>query len=143
MKYLVIFALVISIVLVGCTSPNKTNTAEIDALMNNQQVAWNKGDIDGFMDPYWNSDSLLFIGKRGITNGWNQTLQNYKNSYPDKAAMGRLEFQIVKHDQLGDQGVFTIGKWTLYRSSDTLGGHFTLLWKMKDGNWKIVTDHSS
>ncbi len=116
---------------------------EIDSLMHNQQNAWNAADINGFMSAYWNSDSLLFIGKKGVTNGWNKTMANYKKSYPDKAAMGRLEFDIIKQEPIGKKGVYTIGKWTLFRTADTLGGHFTLLWKKVNGEWKIVADHTS
>ncbi len=119
------------------------NTAVIDSLMAIQQNDWNAGNIDGFMKTYWNSDSLLFIGKKGVTNGWQKTLDNYKKSYPDKAAMGRLNFEIIKHEPIAGKAVYTIGKWAVYRTSDTLGGHFTLLWKKIDGNWKIVADHTS
>ncbi len=119
------------------------NTSEIDSLMTIQQNDWNSGNIDGFMKTYWNSDSLLFIGKKGVTNGWQKTLDNYKKSYPDKAAMGRLHFEIIKHEPIANAAVYSIGKWTVFRTADTLGGHFTLLWKKIDGNWEIVADHTS
>lgn len=135
------------LLLAACKDEKKkdkeTRVEVIDSLMNVQQTAWNNGNIDGFMAQYWRSDSLLFIGKKGVTNGWNKTLENYRKSYPDKAAMGRLEFNVVKHETIGKKAVYTIGKWTLYRSADTLGGHFTLLWKKVNGDWKIVADHTS
>ena len=66
---------------------------QIDLVLNHlhsQQKAWNEGNIDGFMSSYWNNDSLKFIGSKGITYGWQKTLDNYKKSYPNKEAMGKL-----------------------------------------------------
>src|SRR5690348_407638 len=62
----------------------------IRQILEQQTEAWNNGDIEGFMQTYWKSDSLLFIGKNGVRRGWKETLENYKKGYPDKAAMGRL-----------------------------------------------------
>ena len=64
--------------------------------MNEQLAAWNAGDVDRFMLTYWQSDSLKFIGKSGVTYGWQKTLENYKKNYPDTAAMGKLDFNIVE-----------------------------------------------
>jgi ketosteroid isomerase-like protein len=111
--------------------------------MYEQEQSWNNGDIEGFMKHYWQNDSLKFIGRRGLTYGWQQTLDNYKRSYPDRAAMGRLQFDILSTDILSDSSAFVIGKWTLLRSADTLSGHYTLLWKKYDDRWVIVADHSS
>jgi hypothetical protein len=115
----------------------------IQHVMDQQQVDWNRGDIDGFMQGYWASDSLRFIGKRGITYGWQSTLDNYKRSYPDTEAMGRLQFTNLKMESLGDSSAYVIGKWELFRSSDTLSGHYSLLWKNINGRWLIVADHTS
>lgn len=111
--------------------------------MDNQQEAWNRGDIDAFMQGYWKSDSLRFIGKRGITFGWQPTLDNYKKSYPGAQAMGRLQFTNLTTEIVGDSSAYVIGKWELFRSTDTLGGHYSLLWKKMQGQWVIVADHTS
>jgi hypothetical protein len=111
--------------------------------MNEQEIAWNKGDIDGFMGSYWNNDSLKFIGKSGITFGWKSTLANYKKSYPDKATMGILSFSIINVEKLSGTSCYVIGKWKLKREKGAVGGYFTLLWKLIDGEWLIVTDHTS
>ncbi len=111
--------------------------------MNSQQDAWNRGDIEGFMKGYWENDSLRFIGKRGITYGWQATLDNYKKSYPGKDAMGRLQFTNLTTQLINDSSAYVIGKWELFRASDTLAGHYSLLWKNFNGQWLIVADHSS
>lgn len=121
---------------------NKAEKA-ILAVMHAQEIAWNNGDLPGFMEGYWHSDSLTFIGSRGLTRGWQTTLDNYKKSYPDVAAMGKLTFTILKVEQLDRKNAFVIGKWHLKRVKDELSGHYTLLWKKVDGKWVIVADHSS
>jgi ketosteroid isomerase-like protein len=115
----------------------------IQDVMDAQQESWNRGDLEGFMQGYWKSDSLRFIGKRGITFGWQQTLDNYKKGYPDTNAMGRLQFTNISLEITGDSCAYVIGKWELFRTNDTLGGHYSLLWKNLNGMWLIVADHSS
>ena len=117
--------------------------AAIRKILNIQTIAWNKGDVDGFMKGYWENDSLMFVGKNGITYGWNNTLKNYKKNYPDTTAMGRLSFSTLSVKQLSSQYFFVIGKWALQRSIGDLSGHFTLLFRKIDGDWKIICDHSS
>ena len=95
------------------------------------------------MSGYWKSDSLQFIGKSGITKGWQATLDRYKNSYPDNESMGKLAFNNLECTALGDQHYFIMGQWTLFRITDTLQGHYTLLWKKIDAEWVIIKDHSS
>jgi ketosteroid isomerase-like protein len=107
-----------------------------------QQTAWNNGDIPGFMDHYWKHDSLKFIGSRGITYGWQRTLENYQKGYPDKAAMGELTFTLFEVTELSPAAVFVIGKWDLKKEKPA-GGYFTLLWKKIKGKWVIVADHTS
>lgn len=111
--------------------------------INEQQVAWNNGDIDRFMATYWQSDSLKFIGKSGITYGWQKTLDNYKRSYPDTAAMGKLDFHLIEVKRLSVLYYSVVGKWHLSRSIGDLSGYFTLLFKKIKNKWVIVMDHSS
>lgn len=137
------------VVLAACNAADVTHVdksaeaSAIDSIMLVQQDAWNKADIEGFMQPYWKSDSLCFVGKRGLTFGWQNTLDNYKKGYPDAAAMGRLRFTNLSLDVLSDIQAYVIGKWELFRSADTLSGHYSLLWKKISGKWVIVADHSS
>jgi ketosteroid isomerase-like protein len=113
------------------------------SVMDQQEKAWNKGDLSAFMEGYWKSDSLCFIGSRGLTHGWTQTLENYKKGYPNTDAMGQLKFTIVSVEQLSKKSAYVIGKWQLTRTKGDIGGHYTLLWKKIKGKWVIVADHSS
>ena len=115
----------------------------IRRLLTEQTASWNKGDIEGFMQTYWKSDSLMFIGKSGVTNGWQNTLNNYKKGYPDTAAMGKLSFDIIQVKPVSKEYAFVIGKWMLQRTAGDLSGHYTLLLRKIKGEWKIVADHSS
>jgi ketosteroid isomerase-like protein len=115
----------------------------IRQILKQQEIAWNEGNLEGFMQGYWKSDSLRFIGSRGIQYGWQTTLDNYKKGYPDKAAMGQLIFTILKVEKLSPTSAFIIGQWRLKREKDEPNGHFTLLWKKIKGQWLIVADHSS
>lgn len=122
-----------------------TDSKQIADIMQVQQKSWNEGDLEGFMATYWRSDSLMFIGKKGITKGWQQTLDNYKKSYPDKATMGQLNFDILSIDMVSKDAAYVIGRWHLTRDADkgNLEGHFTLLFKKINNRWFIVSDHSS
>jgi ketosteroid isomerase-like protein len=130
------------LLLITCFSFAQDRQA-IVKLMTDQQTAWSNGDIEGFMQGYWKSDSLMFIGKRGPVYGWQTTLDNYKKTYPDKAAMGKLTFRIDKVELLGKQDAFVMGAWSLAREKDKPGGYFTLWFRKIKGEWKIVCDHTS
>jgi hypothetical protein len=115
---------------------------EIKKVLSAQQNAWNEGNIEVFMQGYWPSDSLTFIGSKGLTYGWKKTLDNYKKSYPDKATMGKLQFDILKLDILSADAAILIGRYTLIREKDQPTGLFTLVWKKIDGKWVIVSDQT-
>lgn len=123
-------------------SQNKDEIAITD-ILNKQTFAWNAGNIESFMQGYWQSDSLKFIGKSGITYGWQKTLDNYKKNYPDITAMGKLDFTILDTKRLSALYYFVVGKWHLARNTGDIGGYFTLLFKKIKKNWLIVVDHSS
>lgn len=112
-------------------------------VMDQQRLAWNQGDIDGFMQGYWKSDSLMFVGSTKPTYGWQNTLDNYKRGYPDKAAMGILSFDILKVQILDPENAFVFGAWHLKREKDNPGGYYTLWFRKIKGEWKIVVDHTS
>lgn len=121
---------------------NKAEKA-IREVMRLQEDAWNKGDLKGFMEGYWNSAELLFIGSKGVSNGWQTTLENYQKSYPNPEAMGKLTFEILKVELVGKDGAWLVGKWALKREKDTPNGHFLLIWRKIKGKWYIIADHSS
>ena len=121
----------------------KNNDVDIQLVLHNQEKAWNNGDLEAFMKGYWKSDSLMFVGKSGITYGWQKTLDNYKKGYPDTAAMGKLHFDILEMKPVSDNAYFIIGKWQLIRSIGNIGGYFSLLFKKINGEWLIICDHTS
>ena len=146
MKTLLLFGLTLfSTQLVLPLAAQKAGRAEaaIRAVMREQEKAWNAGDLEGFMAGYWRSDSLRFVGSRGLTYGWRQTLANYQKSYPDRAAMGTLTFTIRSVEKLSRRSAYVIGQWRLVRVAGDLSGYYTLLWKKIGGKWVIVADHSS
>jgi uncharacterized protein (TIGR02246 family) len=117
--------------------------SEIRKLLSVQIESWNRGDIEGFMQTYWKSDSLMFIGKSGVRRGWQETLNNYKKNYPDTTAMGKLSFDLIEVKQLSPDYAYVVGKWMLKRSIGDLSGHYDLLMRKIKGKWYIVSDHSS
>ncbi len=116
---------------------------KIIAILKTQDECWNRGDIEGFMSTYWKNDSLMFIGKLGVTYGWQNTMNNYKKGYPDTASMGKLDFTLIEIKKLSHQYYHVTGKWHLTRTIGNLQGHFTLLLKKINGHWFIISDHSS
>ncbi len=137
-----LFVILCSLLLnIACAQTN--DKTAIRKVLNQQIVDWNRGDISAYMKGYWNSDSLLFVGKNGIRNGYKATLQSYKKGYPDTAAMGKLNFELLQFKRLSPVYFSVLGKWYLQRSIGNLNGYFTLLLKKINGRWVIVSDHSS
>ena len=89
----------------------KNEDVAIRDLLLHQTDAWNRGDIEEFMQTYWQNDSLMFVGKGGVTWGWKNTLAHYKQGYPDKEAMGQLSFDIIQIKKLSKDYFFVTGKW--------------------------------
>lgn len=116
---------------------------EIADILYRQAENWNKGNFEGFMKGYWESDSLMYIGSGGIKYGWKNTLEGYKKRYPDEATRGKLVFDLLRFVALANDSYFVVGKWSLTRSIGDVSGHFSLIWKKINGEWVIVADHSS
>lgn len=115
----------------------------IRQILHEQTVAWNRGNLEDFMKGYWNNDSLMFIGKSGVTYGWQNTLDNYKKGYSGPDQMGTLTFTLVKVQQLSPEYYFVVGKWHLQRKAGDVGGHYDLIFRKINGQWVIISDHSS
>jgi uncharacterized protein (TIGR02246 family) len=130
-----------SISLVSCGQSN--DEQKIRNILATQTAAWNRGDLENFMKGYWENDSLMFIGKSGVTYGYKNTLDNYKKSYPDLAAMGKLTFTLIQVKKLSNEFYHVTGKWHLERTVGNLSGHYTLLFQKINGEWVIISDHSS
>ncbi len=139
----IIYLLLLTFASANTISAQTKDEQTIRTLIEEQRLAWNTGDKEKFMQTYWQNDSLMFIGKSGVTYGWQNTLDNYKRGYPDTAAMGKLKFDILEVKRLSVMYFFVVGKWHLTRSIGDVGGHFTLLFKKVKNKWVIVADHSS
>jgi len=140
MKTLFVILFYFNLIFISAQTSNGVETVLNN--MNAQEQFWNKGDIPGFMQYYWKSDSLKFIGGKGITYGWQKTLDNYLKVYPDKIKMGILKFTIIEATQLSETSIYVVGEWELQKEKPA-GGHFTLLWRKIKGEWLIVSDHTS
>jgi hypothetical protein len=116
---------------------------EITDLLNRQTQSWNKGNLDEFMSGYWNNDSLMFVGKNGVTYGYTNTLNNYKKNYNSPEKMGKLFFEILKIKKLSVEYYWVLGKYFLKRTVGDAGGQYTLLFRKINGKWMIIADHSS
>ena len=116
---------------------------EVLAILDRQTAAWNRGDLEGFMKGYWENDSLMYIGRSGVTYGFTPTLSNYRKNYGELARMGNLKFDILHVKRLSSKYIHVVGRWSLRRSAGDVGGHYTLLFRRMRGEWVIVSDHSS
>jgi len=121
---------------------NDKDFDKVKAILQTQAKAWNNGNIDAFMEYYWKSENLQFIGSNGITYGWQNTLDNYKKRYPDLQTMGQLSFDIIKVDKQSKKVITLVGKFHLKREIGDLEGIFLLVWKKIKGEWKIVVDQT-
>lgn len=115
----------------------------LTALLARQAEAWNRGDIDGFMQGYWRSPQTTFSGASGVLRGWQIVLEHYQRDYPNVAAMGKLTFTGLEITPLGNDAALILGKWHLDRESGPVGGVFTLVARKLPEGWRIVHDHTS
>lgn len=139
--------IVSTILLFSCQEPRPLNDPTADAaairgVIDAAQIAWNNGDLEGFMESYWKSDSLQFYSKRGQNSGWQATLDGYRQSYSDRALMGNLHFDILSVSPLADGVYIVLGKYTVTRKDSILEGSFTLLFQQKQEKWVAVYDHT-
>lgn len=117
--------------------------AALTQILHAQQAAWNRGDVDAFLEGYWRSPELTFSGASGIARGWDAVLARYKKNYPDKAAMGQLEFSNLEIRFLGADAALLLGRWHLTRDKGDIGGVFSLVWQRFPEGWRIIHDHTS
>lgn len=138
-RYLLLLIFLVPTILVQAQSEEE----QIMSIIDRQNACWNAGDVECFMKGYWESDSLVYVGSKGLTYGYQNMLNHYKEAYPGQTAMGQLTFTIKSLQPVGADGYFMIGGWHLKRSIGDVGGHFTLLWRKIEDQWVIVADHSS
>jgi uncharacterized protein (TIGR02246 family) len=117
--------------------------AAIESVLRAQQDAWNRGDIDAFVEHYWHSDDVTFSSGGKTTRGWEETVRGYRERYPTRTDMGRLTFANLEITPLGDSAALVLGQWRLERDNEPLSGNFSLVFRKLDGRWLIVHDHTS
>jgi len=124
-------------------SDESRGRSEITKVMTDQAEAWNRGDVDGFMRGYWNSDKLVFVSGTNVTRGWQPTLERYKKSYDTRAKMGTLTFSDLEITMLSKDAAVVLGSWSLARDGDNPHGKFTLTFRRFKEGWRIIIDHTS
>jgi ketosteroid isomerase-like protein len=117
--------------------------AQIRSVLRTQQDAWNRGDIDGFMNGYARSASTVFISEDTIKRGWQTVRDRYKEKYSNSAKMGTLRFSDLEIALISSDWAVASGRWQLKRPNDRPHGRFTLILKRLPEGWRIVHDHTS
>ena len=121
----------------------ESDRAAITKILATQQSNWNQGNVDAFLEGYWRSPDLTFSGSGGIARGWDGVLARYKKNYPDRAAMGQLDFSGLEFHFLGNDAALVLGHWHLARAHGDIGGVFSLVWQRLPEGWRIIHDHTS
>src|SRR5262249_47469282 len=117
--------------------------SRIRSVLRAQQEAWNRGDIDGFMNGYCRSPSTVFVSGDEVRRGWQTVRERYKKKYSDRAKMGTLTFSQLEITLLSPDAAVVLGRWSLKRANDQPHGRFTLIFKRLPEGWRIVHDHTS
>lgn len=124
---------------------SQTEAADKEAILSvlkTQENAWNQNNLEEFMQGYWKSDSLKFYGSKGVTNGWQKTLDNYKKGYPSKEYTGNLSFTIEAITKIEERSYYVMGQFHLVRDTGNANGVFLIIFRKIDGEWKIIADLS-
>ena len=119
------------------------SAAEIQSVLTTQQDAWNRGDIDAFMNGYARSASTVFVSEDEVGRGWETVRDRYRVKYSDRAKMGTLSFSEIEVTMLSSDAAVVLGRWKLKRAKDEPHGRFTLIFKRLPEGWLIVHDHTS
>lgn len=130
------------VLLLAQTNDEKTMAA-IRVVIDAQAAAWNRGDVEGYMDGYDRSPKTEFVGGDSITRGWQQVLDRYKQRYDTREKMGVLTFSDLEINLVSKDAALVLGRWRLKRANDEPHGTFTLLFRKTKAGWRIVHDHSS
>ncbi len=124
--------------------PKEAKTiAAIRAVLDAQRDAWNRGDIEGYMDGYERSEQTVFVSGDNLTRGWQTVLDRYKKNYNTREKMGTLTFSDLEITLPGKESAVVLGRWHLKRVGDEPHGRFTLIFKKTKQGWKIIHDHTS
>jgi uncharacterized protein (TIGR02246 family) len=122
---------------------HERDRATITAVLEAQQTAWNRGDVDAFLKGYWRSPELTFSGNNGTARGWDALRARYKKTYINREAMGELQFSELEFRFLGPDAALVLGHSHLTRTQGDIGGVFSLVWQRFPESWRIIHDHTS
>jgi uncharacterized protein (TIGR02246 family) len=117
--------------------------AAVRAVLDAQVAAWNRGDVEGYMDGYWRSEETVFVSGDSLTRGWQTVLARYKKNYDSREKMGTLTFSDLEITPLGNDSALVLMRWHLQRAKDEPHGRSTLIMRRTKQGWRIVHDHSS
>jgi uncharacterized protein (TIGR02246 family) len=117
--------------------------AAVRAVLDAQRDAWNRGDIEGYMDGYARSEDTVFVSGDNVNRGWQTVLDRYKKNYNSREKMGTLTFSDIEITPIGNDAAIVLGRWHLQRAKDEPHGRFTLIFRKTKQGWKIVHDHTS
>ena len=128
-----------------CAEPEQppNSVAEIQSVLSAQRDAWNRGDIDAFMNGYARSESTVFVSEDEVGRGWETVRDRYRLKYSDRAKMGTLSFSDIEVTMLSPDSAVVLGLWRLKRANDEPHGRFTLIFKRLPEGWRIIHDHTS
>jgi ketosteroid isomerase-like protein len=124
-------------------SADPSAASEIRAVLDAQVSAWNRGDLDAFMNGYARSNDTAFVGGDGVTRGWQTVLDRYRKKYSGRGQMGTLTFSELQITLISSDAALVLGRWELKREKDAPHGYFTLLFRRTRDGWRIVHDHTS
>ncbi len=124
-------------------SKDEKEKTAIRKVMDDQIVAWNKGDIDGFMQGYWKSENLIFVSGDNVRRGWQTVTDNYKKSYNTREKMGILSFNDLEITILSKDSATVLGRWKVETKPENAQGRFTLIFRKFKEGWRIIHDHTS
>ena len=139
----IIFCTSVAAIVSAVPTQSQNATAQIRSVLRAQQDAWNRGDIDGFMNGYARSASTVFVSEDTIRRGWETVRERYRKKYSDRAKMGTLAFSDLEIMLLSPDAGVVLGRWSLKRANDQPHGRFTLILKRLPEGWRIVHDHTS
>ncbi len=124
-------------------APKTDDAADVRALLTAQADAWNRGDLNGFLEPYWNSEELSFFGNDSVTRGFAATAARYHQRYGNsKETMGHLGLEDLEVTMLSSGSAAVYGRFRLQMKDSNPTGIFTLILRKQAGKWKIIHDHT-
>jgi uncharacterized protein (TIGR02246 family) len=125
------------------TLPAASEEAAIRDVFEKQTAAWNRGDVPAFMEFYWKSPEVEFVGAGGIMRGWDAVLARYRRTYPDAKSMGQLSFSDLEIRMLSSDTAYALGEFHLMREKDHPSGVFTVIVRKFPEGWRVIHDHTT